>query len=137
MVSDQPASVSADPMQPIGPVNILLVDDRPEQLLALQAVLDEVNENLVSASSGTEALRYLLHHECAAILLDVNMPGMDGFETAALIRQRKNSEHTPIIFITAYSDTETHVSRGYSLGAVDYIHAPIVAEVLKTKVAVF
>src|SRR6266705_567462 len=102
-----------------GKVNILLVDDRPEKLLALEAVLEDLHQNVVRAYSGREALRALLHQEFAVILLDVNMPGMDGFETAALIRQRKNSEHIPIIFITAFAD-EMHVARGYSMGAVDY-----------------
>ena len=117
-------------------VHILLVDDRPEKLLALEAVLEGLNQHVVRAYSGREALRAVLHQEFAVILLDVNMPGMDGFETAALIRQRKNSEHVPIIFITAFND-DMHVSRGYSLGAVDYITAPVVPEVLRTKVAVF
>jgi signal transduction histidine kinase/DNA-binding response OmpR family regulator len=124
-------------MQHEGKVNVLLVDDRPEKLLALEAVLVELDVNLVKALSGKEALRRILaNEEFAVILLDVNMPGMDGFETATLIRQRKNSADTPIIFVTAFSD-EMHMSRGYSLGAVDYILAPIVPEVLKTKVGVF
>ena len=117
-------------------VNILAVDDSAEKLLALSALLSELNQNVVTATSGREALRHLLRQEFAVILLDVNMPGMDGFETAALIRQRKSSEHTPIIFITAYGD-ETHAGRGYSLGAVDYILAPVEPEVLRTKVGVF
>jgi CheY-like chemotaxis protein len=117
-------------------VNILAVDDSPEKLLALTAVLSELNQNVVTAASGREALRQLLRQEFAVILLDVNMPGLDGFETAALIRQRLSSEHTPIIFITAYGD-QTHAVRGYSLGAVDYILAPVEPEVLKTKVMVF
>jgi signal transduction histidine kinase/response regulator RpfG family c-di-GMP phosphodiesterase len=118
-------------------VNILLVDDRPDKLLSMQVMLDTLNQNLVSARSGAEALRSLLHQDFAVILLDVNMPGMDGFETAALIRQRSRSEHTPIIFISAVNDTETHVSRGYSLGAVDYILTPVVPEILRAKIAVF
>jgi CheY-like chemotaxis protein len=117
-------------------VNILAVDDNPEKLLALSALLSELHQNVVTATSGREALRALLHQEFAVILLDVNMPGMDGFETASLIRHRKSCEHTPIIFITSYAD-ETHASRGYSLGAVDYILAPVEPEVLKTKVSVF
>jgi CheY-like chemotaxis protein len=117
-------------------VNILAVDDSPEKLLAITAVLSELNENVVAASSGREALRQLLRQEFAVVLLDVNMPGLDGFETAALIRQRKSSEHTPIIFITSYGD-QTHATRGYSLGAVDYILAPVEPDVLKTKVTVF
>src|SRR5438270_8356032 len=108
-----------------GKVNILLVDDKPEKLLALEAVLEELHQNIVRAYSGREALRAVLQEEFAVILLDVNMPGMDGFETASLIRQRKSSEHTPIIFVTAFED-EMHVVRGYSLGAVDYILAPVV-----------
>lgn len=117
--------------------NILIVDDRLDKLLALEAVLSDLHQNIVRVHSGREALRQLLYQEFAVILLDVNMPAMDGFETAALIRQRRTSEHTPIIFVTAINDNETHVSRGYSLGAVDYILAPIVPEVLKTKVSVF
>lgn len=118
-------------------VHILLVDDRPDKLLALQTMLAELNQNLVSALSGPEALRRLLRQDFAVILLDVNMPGMDGFETASLIRQRPRSETTPIIFISAVNDAENHVSRGYSLGAVDYILTPVVPEILRAKVAVF
>ena len=117
--------------------NILLVDDRPDKLLALEAILESLDQNLVRAFSGKEALRRLLRQDFAVILLDVSMPGMDGFETAALIRQRLNSEHTPIIFITSIGTTENHVSRGYSLGAVDYLFTPIVPEILRSKVSVF
>lgn len=116
---------------------ILIVDDREDKRMAMQAIVADLGENIVMATSGKEALRRLLHQEFAVILLDVNMPGMDGFETAVVIRERKSSEHTPIIFVTAFSDTETHVSRGYSLGAVDYITTPVVPEVLRTKVSVF
>src|SRR5215204_5418030 len=118
-------------------VNILLVDDRPDKLLALEAVLSDLKQNLVKVKSGKDALRELLNKDFAVILLDVAMPCMDGFETAALIRKRMNSEHTPIIFVTSLSDSENHISRGYSLGAVDYILMPIVSEVLRTKVSVF
>src|SRR4051812_8892672 len=118
-------------------VSILIVDDRPDKLLAHETVLSELNQNLVRATSGKEALRCLLKQDFAVILLDVNMPGMDGFETAALIRQRQRSETTPIIFISAVNDTHTHVSRGYSLGAVDYILTPVVPEILRAKLAVF
>ncbi|MGN6368399.1 MAG: response regulator [Phycisphaerae bacterium] len=117
-------------------ISVLLVDDRPEKLLALEAILADLPLNLVRAYSGRDALRCLLQQEYAAILLDVNMPGMDGFDTAQLIRQRKSSEHTPIIFVTAYHD-ELFMSRGYSLGAVDYILQPVVPEILRSKVAVF
>src|SRR3954471_18329908 len=119
-----------------GKVNILIVGDRPDKLLAIEAVLEDLGQNIVRAYSGREALRQVLSQDVAVILLDVNMPDMDGFETASLIRQRKNSEHTPIIFITAFGD-EMHAARGYSMGAVDYILAPVVPEVLRTKVAVF
>ncbi|MDQ6630526.1 MAG: response regulator, partial [Verrucomicrobiota bacterium] len=118
-------------------VNILLVDDREDKLQAMEAVLTELNQNLVKARSGKEALRHLLHTDFAVILLDVTMPGMDGFETATFIRQRLKSEHTPIIFVTSHSDSENHIAKGYSLGAVDYMMTPIVSEVLKTKVSVF
>ena len=133
-VSDAVPVNSQDPEEK---VNILLVDDRPDKLLAVETIIAELDQNIVKARSGQEALRYLLQTDVAVILLDVNMPGLDGFETAALIRQRKKSEHTPIIFLTAVSDTETHVSRGYSLGAVDYILAPVLPDVLRTKVSVF
>ena len=119
-----------------GKVSLLIVDDQQQKLLALEAVLAELGEEIVRANSGDEALRSLLGREFALILLDVNMPGMDGFETARLIRQRKSSEHTPIIFITAYPD-EMLAARGYSLGAVDYILTPVVPDVLRTKVRVF
>ncbi|MFZ3374589.1 MAG: response regulator, partial [Chthoniobacterales bacterium] len=118
-------------------VNILIVDDRPDKLLAHEVVLSELNQNVVCARSGKEALRCLLQNDFAVILLDVNMPGMDGFETAALIRQRPRSETTPIIFISAMNDSENFMSRGYSLGAVDYILAPVVPEILRAKLAVF
>src|SRR3954447_14134356 len=117
-------------------VNILIVDDKPEKLLALEAVLEDLGQEIVRAYSGRDALRNLLADEFAVVLLDVNMPGMDGFETASLIRQRQSTHDLPIIFVTAYGD-ETHVAQGYSLGAVDYIHTPVVPEVLRSKVAVF
>ncbi|MDB6110992.1 MAG: multi-sensor hybrid histidine kinase [Pedosphaera sp.] len=126
-----------DPHASDGKASILLVDDREDKRLAMETVIAGLGENLVKVSSGKEALRCLLSQDFAVILLDVNMPGMDGFETAYLIRQRRSSEHTPIIFVTGISDTETHVSRGYSLGAVDYILTPVLPEVLRTKVSVF
>jgi PAS domain S-box-containing protein len=119
------------------PVKVLLVDDRPDKLIALESILADPAIELVLAHSGKEALRLVLAHDFAVILLDVSMPIMDGFETASLIRQRKSSEHTPIIFITAYSDTEMPASRGYSLGAVDYIFAPVNPDILRAKVSVF
>src|SRR5260221_6154777 len=117
--------------------NILIVDDRADKLLALEAVLGSLGQNLVQARSGKEALRHLLKQDFAVILLDVSMPSMDGFETAALIRQRPSSEHTPIIFVTSIGNSENHISRGYSLGAVDYLLTPIVPEILRAKVSVF
>jgi len=118
-------------------VNILLVDDREDKLLALEAVLRRLGQNLIFAHSGKDALRCLLKDDCAVILMDVSMPGMDGFETASLIRQRPRSEHTPIIFVTSVGGSENEVYKGYSLGAVDYILTPIVPEVLRAKVKVF
>ncbi|MBD2385639.1 response regulator [Cylindrospermum sp. FACHB-282] len=118
-------------------VNILLVDDHPENLLALEAILNSLNQNLVRATSGAQALRCVLSQDFAVILLDVQMPDMDGFETAALIRQRERSHHTPIIFLTAFSTSESMVFKGYCLGAVDYLFKPIESEILKSKVAAF
>ncbi|WP_437637362.1 response regulator [Sorangium sp. So ce854] len=120
----------------VGRVNILVVDDRPEQLLSLEAVLAPLGENIVKAASGREALRCLLQQEFAVILLDINMPEIDGFETATLVRQRRSTRHTPIIFLTAHTD-RLYVERSYSLGAVDYIMTPFAPEVLRTKVSVF
>ena len=118
-------------------VNILLVDDRAENLLALEAILKNLDQNLIRAISGAEALKFLLKNDAAVILLDVEMPGMDGFQTATLIRERERSLHTPIIFLTAISKSDVHVSQGYSLGGVDYIFKPFMPEVLKSKVAAF
>jgi signal transduction histidine kinase/DNA-binding response OmpR family regulator len=117
-------------------ISILIVDDLPEKLLVLRTILEELGENVLEAQSGPEALRRVLEDDFAVILLDVNMPGMDGFETASLIRKRRKSAHTPIIFITSFND-EMHTAQGYSLGAVDYIYAPVVPEILRTKVKVF
>ncbi|MEG4317554.1 MULTISPECIES: response regulator [unclassified Microcoleus] len=118
-------------------VNVLLVDDRPENLVALEAILNKPYYNLVKANSGAEALRCLLNEDFAVILLDVQMPGMDGFETATMIRSRDRSRSTPIIFITAFSSNDTHVFKGYSLGAVDYLFKPLEPSILTSKVAVF
>jgi CheY-like chemotaxis protein len=117
--------------------NILLVDDRPENLLALEAVLAPLNENLVSAESGEEALRHLLEKEFALVLMDVQMPGMDGFETALQIRERAKTKDIPIIFITAISQEPHHALRGYSTGAVDYLFKPFDPWALRTKVGIF
>src|SRR3954471_24092607 len=99
--------------------NILLVDDQPANLLALQATLEDLGQNLVTATSGKAALRHLLHQDFAVVLLDVQMPGVDGFETARLIRGRDRSRHTPIIFLTAHESSRVEVEEAYSLGAVD------------------
>lgn len=118
-------------------VNILMVDDSPEKLLAMESILQSLGQNLVQVHSGVEALRALLKQEFAVILLDVNMPGMDGFETAQLIRQRPSLEHIPILFVTALSTTDSDIFKGYSFGAVDYVLTPILPEILRTKVGVF
>ncbi|MFN2510306.1 MAG: response regulator [Pyrinomonadaceae bacterium] len=118
-------------------INILMVDDSATNLLALDSILQAPDRNLVSASSGDDALRYLLNNDVAVILLDVFMPGIDGLDTAELIRARDKSRNIPIIFLTADSTGGRHVSRGYSLGAVDYIVKPIEPEILRSKVAVF
>jgi signal transduction histidine kinase/response regulator RpfG family c-di-GMP phosphodiesterase len=118
-------------------INILMVDDSPTNLLALESILQGPDRKLVSASSGDDALRYLLGNEVAVILMDVYMPGLDGLETAELIRGRDRSRNIPIIFLTADSTGGRHLSRGYSLGAVDYIVKPIEPDILRSKVAVF
>lgn len=123
--------------QPEPKVNVLLVDDRPENLLTLESVLEHLGQNLIKAQSGTAALKYLLNHDVAVILLDVQMPGIDGFETARLIRQRQRSQHTPIIFLTAFADNDDLRSQGYTLGAVDYLYKPIEPTILTSKVSVF
>ncbi len=124
-------------MQSDFPVNILLVDDRPQNLLALEAILEPLNQNLVRALSGQEALKRLLRDDYAVILLDVQMPGIDGFETAQLIKEREKTRHIPIIFVTAISTDERYITQGYSSGAVDYIPKPFNPDILKSKVSVF
>lgn len=141
-VTAQPPEAAAQqsgvniPDEPPWKAKILLVDDSAENLLALEAVLESPDHDLVKANSGIEALRYLLEDDFAAILLDVKMPEMDGFETANLIRARKRSQHTPILFLTAYKGDE-QLYRGYNLGAVDFLFKPIVPEILQSKVAAF
>jgi signal transduction histidine kinase len=130
--SDHLAIRASDP-----PVNILLVDDQPANLLALEAMLQDLGQTIVKAGSGREALKWLLSNDCAVILLDVKMPDMDGFETAELIRQRDKSRHTPIIFLTAADRTHTQAVRGYAVGAVDYLVKPVVPEFVRSKVSVF
>lgn len=118
-------------------INILLVDDRPENLLALEATLHELDQNLVRAASGAEALRCLLQGDYAVILLDVQMPEMDGFETATLIRENDRFRHTPIIFLTAIGKSEPEIFKGYAVGAVDYVFKPFNPDILRAKVRVF
>ena len=136
-----PGSDSSSDSPPLRPsddrVNILLVDDQPANLVALEAMLQGLGQNLIKAESGREALKWLLTHDFAVILLDVKMPEMDGFETAALIRQRDKSRHTPILFLTAADNTQTQAVRGYAVGAVDYLVKPVVPEFVRSKVAVF
>jgi serine phosphatase RsbU (regulator of sigma subunit) len=117
--------------------DILLVDDAPANLLALEAVLGDLRQNLVKARSGADALRYLMDHDVAVILMDVQMPGMDGFETAELIRRRERSRYTPIIFLTAHERSDTQVFKGYAAGAVDFLTKPFVPDVLRSKAAIF
>jgi CheY-like chemotaxis protein len=116
---------------------ILLVDDRPENLLALEAILSSLDQELVRASSGEEALGALLKDDFALILLDVQMPGMDGFETAAQIKARARTRDIPIIFLTAVDTDEHHAYRGYAAGGADYITKPFDPWVLRAKVQVF
>ena len=118
-------------------INILMVDDSPTNLLALEAILRGPDRNLIPISSGKDALRYLLDNEAAVVLLDVYMPGIDGLETAQLIRGREKSRDTPIIFLTAFESSDMQIAKGYSLGAVDYLAKPLVPEVLRAKVAAF
>ena len=131
-------AASLTPDSPVPPAadaaNILLVDDQPSRLLTYRAILGDLHENLVDATSGAEALKLLMRHDFALILLDVNMPGMDGFETASLIHEHPRFENTPIIFITAINISELDRMRGYRLGAFDYVMVPIIPEILRSKV---
>ena len=135
-ISTEPTDGSVDRLTD-DRVNILLVDDQPANLVALEAMLEDLGQNLVRAESGREALKRLLNDDFAVILLDVKMPEMDGFETAELIRQRDRSRHTPILFLTAADTSQTQAVRGYAVGAVDYLIKPVVPEFVRSKVAVF
>ena len=117
-------------------VNILLVDDQPARLLSYETILDGLGQNLVRAHSGLEALERLMKEEFAVVLLDVSMPGMDGFETASLIHDHPRFEKTPIIFVTGVHVTELDRLKGYKLGAVDYVYIPVVPDILRSKVSV-
>ena len=123
--------------EPPPPVEILIVDDRPENLFALEAILEPLGQILVRAGSGDEALRKLLVHDVAMILLDVQMPGINGFETAKLIKSRERTKYIPIIFLTAISKDEEYIFEGYSAGAVDYMSKPFNPDILRSKVSVF
>src|SRR6202140_5771685 len=136
MTSPRRGMVEAE-AKPQVAVSILIVDDDSTKRFALKTILAPLGEEIVEASSGADALRQLLRQEFAVLLLDVRMPMMDGFETAQLIRQRPRSELTPIIFVTALDQTETDMGRGYDLGAVDFVFAPVVPAILRAKVAVF
>src|SRR5213078_4840126 len=118
-------------------VNILLVDDQPAKLLAYEVILKELGENLVVASSGRDALEYLLKNEVAVILVDVCMPELDGFELAKMIREHPRFQKTAIIFVSAVHMSESDYLRGYEAGAVDYLSVPVVPELLRAKVRVF
>jgi len=123
-------------MQNAEHVNILIVDDQPSRLLSYEAILGDLKQNIVRANSGTEALQELMRREFAVILLDVNMPGMDGFETAQLIHQHPRYEKTPLVFVTAFNVTDMDRLKGYELGAVDYVYIPVIPAILRSKVAV-
>src|SRR5512141_1026963 len=118
-------------------VKLLLVDDRPENLLALEAIHEPLGQTLVSAHSGEEALKCVLQHDFACILLDVQMPVMNGFDTAQIIKSREKSRYIPIIFLSAINKEDSYVFKGYSMGAVDYVFKPFNPDVLRSKVAVF
>jgi signal transduction histidine kinase len=130
------SAVNTSEAETAGKVSILLVDDQPARLLSYQSILESLGQNLVCAHSGLEALEALMREEFALILLDVSMPGMDGFETAAMIHEHPRFERTPIIFVTGVHDTEFDRLKGYKLGAVDYVSVPVVPEILRSKVAV-
>ena len=133
----QPRLTSASSRQDSDRVNILIVDDRPENLLALEAILEPLDENVVRAHSGPDALRELLLRDFAVILLDVQMPGMNGLETAQYIKARERSKSIPILFLTAINKEESYVFKAYEVGAVDYLFKPFDPEILRSKVAVF
>src|SRR6185436_16863504 len=120
-----------------GTVNILMVDDQVHNLIALEAVLADLNQNLVRAQSGREALSHLRERDFAVIVLDVRMPGLDGLDTATLLRRQDRSKHTPIIFVSAMDTPSTQEFKFYAAGAVDYLEKPFRPEVLRSKVKVF
>src|SRR5436305_2369080 len=127
----------ADTRMPTASVPVLMVDDHPPNLLALEAILDDPGYELVRALSGPEALDRLAGRDFAVVLLDLSMPGLDGFETARIVRRSERSRDTPIIFLTARDPSEFPVAEAYRLGAVDYLTKPLVPDILRAKVAVF
>jgi signal transduction histidine kinase len=135
-LTSAPAAAEA-PADGASRAKILVVDDEPKSLYALQELLSSLGQDLMIAQSGEEALKLVLKHDFAVILLDVRMPGIDGFETAKMIRGRERSKQTPVIFLTAQADEMNSMFRGYAVGAVDYLMKPVVPEVLKSKVAIF
>src|SRR5215467_1793689 len=137
VMRDHAGSTPAATVKPKTRVGVLIVDDDATKRFAMRTVLASLDEEVVEASSGADALRQLLRNEFAVVLLDVRMPVMDGFETAQLIRQRPRSELTPIIFVTALDEAEADMARGYNLGAVDFVFAPIVPAIMRAKVSVF
>jgi signal transduction histidine kinase len=136
VLHDNTAAGARMPRARADKVNILLVDDQPARLLSYETILGELGQNLICARSGVEALARLMKDEFALVLLDVSMPGMDGFETAAMIHDHPRFERTPIIFITGVHDSEFDRLKGYKLGAVDYVSIPVVPEILRSKVLV-
>jgi signal transduction histidine kinase len=135
--AEEPAQALATPAAAELKAKILIVDDEPKSLFALQELLGSLGQTVMAAQSGEDALKLALKHDFAVILLDVRMPGMDGFEAAKLIRGRERSKEMPIIFLTAQADEMTSMFRGYAVGAVDYLMKPVVPEVLKSKVSIF
>ena len=126
-----------NPATRIDRVNILMVDDQPAKLLTYESILGELGENLITASSASEALQCLLDNEIAVVLVDVCMPDLDGYELAAMIRQHPRFQKTSIIFVSAILMTDLDRLRGYECGAVDYVPVPVVPEILRAKVSVF
>src|SRR3954469_8482201 len=130
-------AVPVDPLRADDDARVLIVDDQPRNLDALEVMLEPIGCTLVRAQSADEALLCLLKDDFAAIVLDIRMPGMDGIELARLIKQRKRSEHVPILFLTAHMSDETAILQGYDVGGVDYLSKPIKGEILRSKIAVF
>src|SRR5262249_24798628 len=131
------AYTRAVPNHPLPNVSVLIVDDDPASLVALEGILAPLGQRIVTARSGDEALRQVLAEDFAVILMDVLMPGLDGYQTSRLIKERERSAHVPIIFLTAAEKDETREFKGYEHGAVDYLFKPLDADILRCKVAVF